>query len=259
MNTFAELRLENEKLWGELNSLIKKSEGLKGKLNSLLTEEELAKAFKPFEVTVETKPSWRWREGGIAELKVLDNGESIPILNWTNGGMDSDVFLDRAWKSDDTSIFERLIKKDFDSVPKTYEEATKRLEKLKDIETEINSLSVKFDSMFHYDEYVECLQAIEDLQKNISKNYYEAKNAFIMEKYGDIGTIVVGKNYFLYDTGLKNKIAFVEVIEKEESGLGYRCIDHEADNKKYSHVRAERLKEDLRDFPDDEFKLGPKN
>lgn len=257
MNTFAELRLENEKLWGELNSLTEKSWGLKEKINSLLTEEELAKAFKPFEVTVEKKILWR--EKGTAELKVLDNGESIPILKWADGNMDAGVYLDRAWKSDDTSIFERLIKKDFDSAPKTYEEATKRLEKLKDIETEINSLSVKFDSMSHYDEYVECLQAIEDLQKNISKNYYEAKNAFILEKYGDIGTIVVGKNYFLYDTGLKNEIAFVEVIEKEESGLGYRCIDHEADNKKYTHVRAERLKEDLRDFPSDEFKFGPKN
>lgn len=257
MNTFAELKLENERLWGELNSLTKKSEGLKENIKNLLTEEELAKAFKPFEVTVETTSLWR--EKGTAELKVLDNDKSIPILKWADGGMDLGVYLDRAWKSDDTSIFERLIKKDFGSVPKTYEEATKRLEKLKDIETEINSLSVKFDSMSHYDEYVECLQAIEDLQKNISKNYYEAKKSFIREKYGYIGTIVVGKNYFLYDTGLKNEIAFVEVIEKEESGLGYRCIDHEADNKKYTHIRAERLKEDLRDFPSDEFKLGPKN
>lgn len=257
MNTFAELRLENERLWSESNSLTKKSEELKEKIKSLLTEEELAKVFKPFEVTVETKSLWS--EKGIAELKVLDNGESIPILKWADGNIYSGVYLDRAWKSDDTSIFERLIKKDFDSVPKTYEEATKRLEKLKDIETEINSLSVKFDSISHYDEYVECLQAIEDIQRNISKNYYEAKKAFILEKYGDIGTIVVGKNYFLYDTGLKNEIAFVEVIEKEESGLGYRCIDHEADNKKYTHVRAERLKEDLRDFPSDEFALGPKD
>ena len=257
MNTFAELKLENERLWGESNSLTKKSEELKEKIKSLLTEEKLAKVFKPFEVTVETKSLWS--EKGIAELKVLDNGESIPILKWADGNIYSGVYLDRAWKSDDTSIFERLIKKDFDSVPKTYEEATKRLEKLKDIETEINSLSVKFDSMSHYDEYVECLQAIEDIQRNISKNYVEAKKAFILEKYGDIGTIVAGKNYFLYDTGLKNEIAFVEVIEKEESGLGYRCIDHEADNKKYTHVRAERLKEDLRDFPSDEFALGPKD
>ena len=257
MNTFAELKLENERLWGESNSLTKKSEELKEKIKSLLTEEKLAKVFKPFEVTVETKSLWG--EKGIAELKVLDNGESIPILKWADGSIYSGAYLNRAWKSNDTSIFERLIKKDFDSVPKTYEEATKRLEKLKDIETEINSLSVKFDSISHYDEYVECLQAIEDIQRNISKNYYEAKKAFILEKYGDIGTIVVGKNYFLYDTGLKNEIAFVEVIEKEESGLGYRCIDHEADNKKYTHVRAERLKEDLRDFPSDEFALGPKD
>lgn len=257
MNTFAELRLENERLWGELNSLTKKSDELKEKINNLLTEEELAKAFKPFEVTVETKSLWR--EEGIAELKVLDNGESIPILKWAYGNTDAGVYLDRAWKSDDTSIFERLIKKDFDSAPKTYEEAAKRLEKIRDLEKEINSLSVKFDSMLQYDEYVECLQAIDDIQRNISKNYYEAKNAFILEKYGDIGTIVVGKNYFLYDTELKNEIAFVEVIEKEESGLGYRCIDHEADNKKYTHVRAERLKEDLRDFPGEEFQLGPKN
>lgn len=257
MNTFAELRLENERLWGELNSLTKKSDELKEKINNLLTEEELAKAFKPFEVTVETKSLWR--EKGIAELKVLDNGESIPILKWAYGNTDAGVYLDRAWKSDDTSIFERLIKEDFDNTPKTYEEATKRLKKLKGLETEINSLFEKFDSVSQYDEYVECLQAIEDIQKNISKNYYEAKNAFILEKYGDIGTIVVGKNYFLYDTGLKNEIAFVEVIEKEESGLGYRCIDHEADNKKYTHVRAERLKEDLRDFPGEEFQLGPKN
>ena len=45
MNTFAELRLENEKLWGELNSLTEKSWGLKEKINNLLTEEELAKVF----------------------------------------------------------------------------------------------------------------------------------------------------------------------------------------------------------------------
>ena len=44
MNTFAELRLENEKLWGELNSLTEESEELKEKIKSLLTEEELAKA-----------------------------------------------------------------------------------------------------------------------------------------------------------------------------------------------------------------------
>ena len=43
MNTFAELRLENEKLWGELNSLTEESEELKEKIKSLLTEEELAK------------------------------------------------------------------------------------------------------------------------------------------------------------------------------------------------------------------------
>ena len=250
MSTFAEFKLENEKLWGELNSLTEKSKELKEKIESLLTEDELAKAFKPFEVTVETKSLWN-REG-LVRLKCLDNDESILILRWIDSGdCLKVVYVDK--------VFEKLIQKDFDNIPKTYEEAIKRLENLKDLETEINSLLKKFDSMLQYDEYVECLKAIDDIQKNISKNYYEAKNAFIMEKYGDIGTIVVGKNYFLYDTGLKNEIAFVEVIEKEESGLGYRCIDHEADNKKYTHVRAERLKEDLRDFPDSELKLGPKN
>ena len=256
MNTFAELKLENERLWGELNSLTKKSEELKEKINNLLTEEELAKAFKPFEVTVETKSLWSSK--GFVRLKCLDTDESIPILKWVDG-TDASLYLDRAWKTEGRSLFEELVQKDFNNTPKTYEEATKRLEKLKGLETEINSLFEKFDSVSQYDEYVECLQAIKDIQKNISKNYYEAKNAFILEKYGDIGTIVVGKNYFLYDTGLKNEIAFVEVIEKEESGLGYRCIDHEADNKKYTHVRAERLKEDLRDFPSDEFTLGPKD
>lgn len=255
MNTFAELRLENERLWGESNNLTKKSEELKEKIKGLLTEEGLAKAFKPFEVTVETRHLWNSK--GFVRLKCLDTDESIPVLKWEDTG--ASVYLDRAWKTEDRSLFEELVQKDFNNTPKTYEEATKRLEKLKGLETEINSLFEKFDSMSQYDEYVECLRAIEDIQKNISKNYYEAKKAFILEKYGELDTIVVGKNYFLYDTGLKNEIAFVEVIEKEESGLGYRCIDHEADNKKYTHVRAERLKEDIRDFPSDEFKLGPKD
>lgn len=109
MNTFAELKLENERLWGELNSLTKKSEELKEKINNLLTEEELAKAFKPFEVTVETKSLWSSK--GFVRLKCLDTDESIPILKWVDG-TDASLYLDRAWKTEDRSLFEELVQKD---------------------------------------------------------------------------------------------------------------------------------------------------
>ena len=253
MSTFAELKAENEKLWGDLRSLTKKSEEIKENLNSLLTKDELAKIFKPFEVTIETKSLWRTER--TAKLKVSDNDESLPILKWRDS---DDIYLERAWKIGDMELFEILLQRDFYNVPKTYEEAIVRLENLNNLEKEIRSLFVKFDSMSHYDEYVEHLKSIEDIKKSISKNYDEAKNAFILEKYGKLGTIVVGKSYFLYDTNMKSKIAFVEVLEKEESGLGYKCVDHEADNKKYSHVRERRLEEDLRDFPESELRFGMK-
>ena len=253
MSTFAELKAENEKLWGDLRNLTKESERFEGSLNSLLTKEELTKIFKPFEVTIETTSAWRNEK--TAKLKVSDNDESLPILRWRDS---SGISLDRAWKEEDTEIFEILLQRDFYNVPKTYEEATKRLENINNLEKEIKSLFVKFDSMAHYDEYVENLKVIEDTKDKITKNYNEAKIAFILEKYGELGTIVVGKSYFLYDTNMKSKIAFVEVLEKEESGLGYKCVDHEADNKKYSHVRERRLEVDLRDFPESELRFGIK-
>lgn len=253
MSTFAELKIENEKLWSNLRNLTKESEKLKENINSLLTKEELAKVFKPFEVTIETTSAWR--NETTAKLKVSDNDASLPILKWRDS---YGISLDRAWKTEDIGIFELLLQRDFYNVPKTYEEAIKRLENLNNLEKEINSLFVKFDSMSHYDEYVECLKVIDDTKDKISKNYNEAKNAFIQEKYGEIGTIVVGKSYFLYDTNMKSKIAFVEVLEKEESGLGYKCVDHEAGEKKYSHIRAKRLEEDLRDFPESELRFGLK-
>ena len=253
MSTFAELKAENEKLWGDLHNLAKESERIEESLNNLLTKEELTKVFKPFEVTIETTSGWR-NERAV-KLKVSDNDESLPILKWRES---LNISLDRAWKADDTEIFEILLKRDFYNTPKTYEEATKRLENLNNLEKEIKSLFVKFDSMSHYDEYVECLKVIEDIKDKISKNYNEAKNAFILEKYGEIGTIVVGKSYFLYDTNMKSKIAFVEVLEKEASGLGYKCVDHEAGEKKYSHVREKRLEWDLRDFPESELRFGLK-
>lgn len=254
MSTFAELKAENEKLWGDLHNLTKESERIEESLNNLLTKEELTKIFKPFEVTIETTSAWRSER--TVKLKVSDYDETLPILRWRDS---SCIYLDRAWKADDTGIFKILLQRDFYNTPKTYEEATKRLENLNNLEKEIKSLFIKFDSMSHYDEYVECLKVIEDTKDKITKNYNEAKNAFILEKYGEIGTIVVGKSYFLYDTNMKSKIAFVEVLEKEESGLGYKCVDHEAGEKKYSHVRAKRLEWDLRDFPENELRFGLKD
>ena len=43
-----------------------------------------------------------------------------------------------------------------------------------------------------------------------------------------------------------DKIALVEVLDKNPSELGYTCIDHEADGEKFFHVDASRLKPDLR-------------
>ena len=213
----------------------------------------MEKVFKPFEVTIETTSGWRNER--TVKLKVSDYDGTLPILKWRDSLC---IYLDRAWKADDTEIFEVLLRRDFYNTPKTYEEAINRLENLNNLEKEIKSLFVKFDSMSHYDEYVECLKVIEDIKDKITKNYNESKNAFIQEKYGELGTIVVGKSYFLYDTNMKSKIAFVEVLEKEESGLGYKCVDHEAGDKKYSHVRAKRLEEDLRDFPESELRFGIK-
>lgn len=255
MSTFEELKAENEKLWDDLRNLTKKSEELKEGLNNLLTKEELAKVFKPFEVTIEAAPAWGRR---VAELKISENDDNrLSILRWRD--YYSDLSLEMAWKTGDASLFETLFQKYFHPSPKTFEEATERLEKLNDLEKEIKSLFVKFDSMSHYDEYVECLKSIDDIKKSISKNYDEAKNAFILERYGELGTIVIGKSYFLYDTNMKSKIAFVEVLEKEKSGLGYKCVDHEAGDKKYSHVRERRLEADLRDFPESELRFGIKN
>lgn len=251
MSTFAELKIENEKLWNDFRNLTKESEELEESINSILTKEELEKIFKPFEVTIETTSAWRSEK--VVKLKVSDNDESFPILKWRDS---SGISLNRAWKEDGTEIFEILLRRDFYNTPKTYKEAIIRLENLNDLEKEINSLFVKFDSIAHYDEYVEYLRAIVDTKDKISKNYNEAKSAFIQEKYGEIGTIVVGKSYFLYDTNRKSKIAFVEVLEKEESGLGYKCVDHEAGEKKYSHVREKRLEWDLRDFPESELRFG---
>lgn len=253
MSTFAELKAENEKLWNDFRNLTKKSEELEESINNILTKEELEKIFKPFEVTIETTSAWR--NETTAKLKVSDNDASLPILKWRDS---YGISLDRAWKTGEREIFEILLQRDFYNTPKTYEEATKRLENINNLEKEIKSLFVKFDSMSHYDEYVECLKVIEDTKDKITKNYNEAKYAFILEKYGELGTIVVGKSYFLYDTNMKSKIAFVEVLEKEESGLGYKCVDHEADNKKYSHVRERRLEVDLRDFPESELRFGIK-
>lgn len=251
MSTFAELKIENEKLWNDLHSLTKKSEELEENINKLLTEKELAKAFKPFEVIIDKTFSWGSEKS--VKLKFTDIDEYISIFTWKG------FSLERDWEAEEMNLFVTLFRKGFYHTPKTYEEAIKRLENLKAIEKEINSLFTKFYSMLHYDEYVECLDAIKDIKEKISKNYNEAKNAFILEKYGELGTIVVGKSYFLYDTSLKSKIAFVEVLEKEESGLGYKCVDHEAGDKKYSHIRANRLEEDLRDFPNSELKFGMKD
>ena len=256
MSTFAELKAENEKLWNDFRNLTKKSEELEESINNILAKEELEKIFKPFEVTIETTSGWRNER--TVKLKVSDYDETLPILKWRESLSTLGMSLDRAWKTGDGEIFEILLQRDFYNTPKTYEEATKRLENLNNLEKEIKSLFVKFDSISHYDEYVECFKVIEDIKDKISKNYSEAKNAFILEKYGEIGTIVVGKSYFLYDTNMKSKIAFVEVLEKEESGLGYKCVDHEAGDKKYSHVRAKRLEWDLRDFPESELRFGIK-
>ena len=161
MSTFAELKIENEKLWNDLHSLTKKSEELEENINKLLTEKELAKAFKPFEVIIDKTFSWGSEKS--VKLKFTDIDEYISIFTWKG------FSLERDWEAEEMNLFVTLFRKGFYHTPKTYEEAIKRLENLKAIEKEINSLFTKFYSMLHYNEYVECLDAIKDIKEKISK------------------------------------------------------------------------------------------
>lgn len=66
----------------------------------------------------------------------------------------------------------------------------------------------------------------EELYQNVSKAYEDYKDAFLINQYGCP----------------QGEIALVEVLEKNPSELGYTCIDHDANDEKFFHVDASRLR-----------------
>lgn len=88
----------------------------------------------------------------------------------------------------------------------------------------------------------------EELYRSVSKAYEDYKDAFLVNQYGcPQGEIAVYKQHYLLNAK-NDKVALVEVLEKNPSEFGYTCIDHDANDEKLFHVDASRLRPDLREL-----------
>ena len=244
MRSFEEIRKESNETFKKRNEISKKLSELSKKFREQLTGENLSKLWAPYEVEIDHYYSYE-----IAYIK--DN--YIKLYEWDNCSI-IERFVER-YKDKDFNLFKSIGVKGSQS----YEEAVEHLEETK---KEMELFNEKVSSITLPAEFAEIRKLLDEYNELNSKTsflYREAYDAFVTERYGTLGDIVIGKTYYLYDTKLQSKIALVEVVSKDESGLGYKCVDHEADDKKYVHVRKDRLDVDLRGFPKDELKYGPTN
>lgn len=99
--------------------------------------------------------------------------------------------------------------------------------------------------------YAEAAQTEEEssnINSKILELKWKAKDLYIEDMYGTTKKEpVVGKQYFLLDSKLNDKIGFVQVVSIDKSGLGCHCFDEEAE-KHYYHVNPKRLSYDMRKF-----------
>lgn len=244
MRSFEEVRKESNETFKKRNEISQKLSELSKKFREQLTEENLSKLWAPYEVGIDHYYSY-----GVAYIK--DN--NIKLYEWDNCSI-IERFVER-YKDKDFNLFRSIgVKSSW-----SYEEAVEHLEETK---KEMDMFNEKVSSITLPAEFAEIrklLDEYKELNSKTSSLYNEAYAAFVTERYGTLGDIVIGKTYYLYDTKLQSKVALVEVLSKDESGLGYKCVDHEADDKKYVHVRKDRLEVDLRGFPKDELIYGPTN
>ena len=244
MRSFEEVRKESNETFKKRNEISQKLSELSKKFREQLTEENLSKLWAPYEVGIDHFYSYE-----VAYIK----SNYIKLYEWDNCSIIG-RFVER-YKDKDFNLFKSIGVKSSQS----YEEAVEHLEETK---KEMELFNEKVSSITLPAEFAEVRKLLDEYNELNSKTsflYREAYDAFVTERYGTLGDIVIGKTYYLYDTKLQSKIALVEVMSKDESGLGYKCVDHEADDKKYVHVRKDRLEVDLRGFPEDELKYGPTN
>lgn len=134
------------------------------------------------------------------------------------------------------------------SIPtfKDFKELDEYVKQAKELVTKLDKVLEKYNPLNLKIKLFEMKNVKEELYQKVSKAYEDYKDAFLVNQYGcPQGEIAVYKQYYLLNAK-NDKVALVEVLEKNPSDLGYTCIDHEADDEKFFHVDASRLRPDLR-------------
>ena len=255
--TFAELKKENKVLWAEYENLKNNLDKVQSKLKENLTVEGLTKIFAPYSITINKTancPRAYTATMHVPNEYALHGERVFSLISWVVNSNDNIESIHRIYEDDGFNLFSKVHSCEHLS---TYKDCVAELQLAKTHTDTIESLLKKFTEDTELKGLMSYDEQIYEIRQRIKENVKAAKEAFILEKYGvSESEVAVGKSYFLYDTKGSYKIGLVEVVSKDSSGIGYTCIDHEADDKKYYHVRPGRLEEDLREFPKLELEYG---
>lgn len=182
------------------------------------------------------------RYGGDYILKADFNGSLIDItLSKAGYGWNSE----REWLCDNLNFNNVLKRLNFngDSIESLNLQIDNAKIKINEIVNESNNGKNRINEVI---ENIKSLKSkIVDAEHEQADAYEQAKRCFISNKYGKDG---IAAPYYLRDKKGNETLGLVNIIKKEDSGLGFTVEDIES-GRRYYHVSGLRLREDLRDFP----------
>lgn len=248
MQTFNEIKGELRKLHENRAILRKEEEKRFSDVRNIFQGDSLKETFAPYGVEVKTRHEYLCNYVYV----IINNSQEILLFVCNDDFKNLKIkYLDDEGKFNKDYFFNYLRYTLNSYSYESFKESAALVEiYLKNVEKVLKES--KICDVFN--KYQDCLDKLNNVNKEIREKENLAEKAWILEKYGASRyDIQVGKSYYLYDSRLKFHIAYVEVLSEDESGLGYKCVDHEDDDKKYVHVRPNRLEVDMRGYPKDEL------